>query len=121
MEGEGAYDVEFLVVWPDQSVHWLWSKGRFYFEDSALSRVAGIVVDISDRKETVEALRVAKNHLQATLNAIPDFVFEVDAQPNPEVPRPQQRFAGRTSRGFHGQEICGCLACGRITNLHECH
>jgi PAS domain-containing protein len=24
MAGKGAYDVEFRVVWPDRSVHWLW-------------------------------------------------------------------------------------------------
>ncbi len=34
MSGGGDYDVEFRVTWPDGSVHWLWSKGRFFFDDT---------------------------------------------------------------------------------------
>ena len=64
MAGQGAYDVEFQVVWPNQTLHWLWSKGRFYFDDEGkLNRVAGIVVEITERKQTAEALR----HTQALL------------------------------------------------------
>jgi len=55
MGGQGEYDVEFRCVWPDGSVHWLWSKGRFYFDESGPPyRVAGIQVDITTRK-TAEA------------------------------------------------------------------
>ncbi len=44
------YDVEFRSVWPDGSVHWLWSKGRFYADGQGKPyRVAGIQMDITDR------------------------------------------------------------------------
>ncbi len=61
MSGAGDYDVEFRVTWPDGSVHWLWSKGRFYFDDSATPyRVAGIQVDITERRrEEKAAIRLA--------------------------------------------------------------
>lgn len=53
MAGEGFYDVEFRVVWPDQSLHWLWLKGRFYFDElDTPTRVSGILVDITQRKNT---------------------------------------------------------------------
>ena len=56
MSGGGDYDVEFRVNWPDGSVHWLWSKGRFFFDDSGQPyRVAGIQVDITERRRHVEA------------------------------------------------------------------
>ena len=56
MSGGGDYDVEFRVNWPDSSVHWLWSKGRFFFDDSGLPyRVAGIQVDITERRRDVQA------------------------------------------------------------------
>ncbi len=56
MAGGGDYDVEFQVAWPDGSRHWLWSKGRFYLDDAGLPwRVAGIQVDISERRQAEEA------------------------------------------------------------------
>jgi diguanylate cyclase (GGDEF)-like protein/PAS domain S-box-containing protein len=55
--GGGDYDVEFRVTWPDGSLHWLWSKGRFYFaDDGEPHRVAGIQVDVTERRREVEAL-----------------------------------------------------------------
>ena len=39
MTGGGEYDVEFRVTWPDGSLHWLWSKGRFFFDDRACQMV----------------------------------------------------------------------------------
>lgn len=49
--GQGDYDVEFRTVWPDGSIHWLLSKGRFYFDDEGKPyRVSGIQVDVSNRK-----------------------------------------------------------------------
>jgi diguanylate cyclase (GGDEF)-like protein/PAS domain S-box-containing protein len=51
MGGKGDYDVEFRTIWPDQSMHWLWSKGRFYFDDNGNPyRVAGIVMEITNKK-----------------------------------------------------------------------
>ena len=56
MSGGGDYDVEFRVTWPDGSVHWLWSRGRFFFDDSGLPyRVAGIQVDVTERRREGEA------------------------------------------------------------------
>ena len=58
MSGLGTYDVEFRVRWPDQTLHWVWSKGRFYFDESGKpNRVAGILNDITGRKQTEEALQ----------------------------------------------------------------
>ena len=63
MAGQGIYDVEFRVVWPDGSEHWLWSKGRFYFDQpgQAPCRVAGIQIDVTARKN---AETLASNHAQ---------------------------------------------------------
>ena len=68
MAGEGDYDVEFRVRWPDGTLHWLWSKGRFYFDASGTpDRVAGIQVDITDRRLSEDLLRQSELRLRLAL------------------------------------------------------
>lgn len=42
--------------------------------------ICGIGSDISERRRTEAALRESREHLEATLNALPDLLFEVDAE-----------------------------------------
>ena len=59
MQGKGDFDVEMRVVWPDKTTHWLWSKGRFYFDRTgARERVAGFVVEIT--KKRLEEIALAE-------------------------------------------------------------
>ncbi len=63
--GVGDYDVEFRAVWPDGSIHWLWSKGRFYFDRNGKPyRVAGIQVDVNKRRLAEEALKSLNTELE---------------------------------------------------------
>ncbi len=69
MAASGDYDVEFRVRWPDGSLHWLWSKGRFYFDDAGRPhRVAGIQVDVTERRRAEEVLRESEQQLQLALS-----------------------------------------------------
>ncbi len=49
---EGSdYDVEFRCQYPDKSIRWLWSKGRFLTnQQKEVIRAAGIQVDITEKK-----------------------------------------------------------------------
>jgi PAS domain S-box-containing protein len=54
LAGGEEYNAEFRVIWPDGSVHWLWSRGRFYHgADGAPSRVAGVVSELTERTRAV--------------------------------------------------------------------
>ncbi len=66
----GDYDVEFRVLWPDGSLHWLWSKGRFYFDETGVPyRVAGIQVDITRRYLIEDLLRQSADRTRRILHA----------------------------------------------------
>lgn len=83
MAGEGEYDVEFRVEWPDTSVHWLWSKGRFYFDDEGKPyRVAGIQVDITGRKKSENALRESEYRWRFAIEGSGDGLWDWDIQTN---------------------------------------
>ncbi len=46
------YDIEFRTAWPDGSIHWLWAKGRFYFDEwKNPVRLSGILMDITQHRE----------------------------------------------------------------------
>jgi two-component system, NarL family, sensor histidine kinase UhpB len=52
-----AYGLEFRVVWPDGSVHWIASKGRVLRDATgAPLRMIGVALDITERKDA-EQLR----------------------------------------------------------------
>src|SRR5262245_25090839 len=54
----GTFDMEYRNIWPDGSVHWLRVRGRATYDHAgAPTRMAGISLDITDRKRIEESLR----------------------------------------------------------------
>ena len=77
MKGKGDFDVEMRVVWPDQTVHWLWSKGRFYFAQAGqLERVAGFVVEITKKKLEEAALKETEGRYTLLFNNNLDGIIQ---------------------------------------------
>jgi len=57
LAGEGDYNVEMRTIWPDGTLHWLWSRGRFVLDDAGSPvRAAGLMADITDRKLSEERI-----------------------------------------------------------------
>ena len=55
--GHSMFRVEFRVVWPDGTVRWMYSQGEFvYAPDGTSLRRSGVVVDITDRKQSEHLL-----------------------------------------------------------------
>lgn len=51
------YEVEYRVVWPDESVHWIVARGRALYDSAGKPiRMTGVIMDVSDRKRTEAAL-----------------------------------------------------------------
>ena len=57
-EADGAFDLECRIRRPDGELRWLAARGRVgYGGDGRAERMAGIVMDVTDRRFTEEALR----------------------------------------------------------------
>jgi len=63
-QNHGEFDQEFRVVWPDGTLRWLRSQGRFFYApDGEPERMLGISKDITKRKQVEQALRQSEAEL----------------------------------------------------------
>ncbi|MBW4637740.1 MAG: PAS domain S-box protein [Gloeocapsa sp. UFS-A4-WI-NPMV-4B04] len=61
------WNFECRIIWPDQSIHWIWVRGSVYHDikDKPI-RLMGIIKDISERKQAEAALKQANADLAAS-------------------------------------------------------
>jgi PAS domain S-box-containing protein len=52
--GQTDYDIEYRTLWPDETVRWIHAKGNAAFADGKPVRIAGLALDITERKEREE-------------------------------------------------------------------
>jgi PAS domain S-box-containing protein len=61
--------MEFRVVWPDSSVHWIDSKAKAFVDDDGTPLyITGACADVTSRKDAAEALRENEQRLRAIFN-----------------------------------------------------
>jgi PAS domain S-box-containing protein len=64
------YDAEYRVIWPDGGVHWIQTRGEFFFDDAGRPlRLIGVDIDITERKRAEEELRESERRLEVALEA----------------------------------------------------
>jgi signal transduction histidine kinase/ActR/RegA family two-component response regulator len=59
MENPRDYSVQYRVIWPDKTIHWLEARGRVTVRNGEASGSVGVVTDITDQKRKDEQLREA--------------------------------------------------------------
>ena len=76
-----GYDVEYRVVWDDNSHHWLAAKAHvFYDERGQPTGTLGIIWDITERKRIEQGAAREREQAAVTLRSIGEGVITTDEQ-----------------------------------------
>ena len=68
-------EMEYRTLWPDGSVRWLQTRGRGFYEESGeLLRITGIIQDVTERRETEDALRRFNTQLESLVDERTDVI-----------------------------------------------
>jgi PAS domain S-box-containing protein len=79
--GGPRYDVEYRVVRPNGEVRFVHSVADVAWDESGRpSRLFGMMQDITEHKQTEEALRQVNETLRATLDAAPVAIIDLDTE-----------------------------------------
>jgi PAS domain S-box-containing protein len=63
-------NIEFRILWPDGSLHWIQSQGQAYYDEAGTPvRMTGINLDITARKQAEEQFRQSEERLHLALDA----------------------------------------------------
>ena len=63
-----AYAIEYRILWPDGSLHWVASRGQgMYDERGRAVRLIGVIVDITPQMQAEEHQRLVERYAQETL------------------------------------------------------
>jgi PAS domain S-box-containing protein len=78
------YDVEFSILWPDGSTHWVRSQGRADdYTDGEAKAMHGIAIDVTERKRLDQALRTSEERFRTVAEAVPDMLFAANPDGSP--------------------------------------
>jgi PAS domain S-box-containing protein len=92
--GRKDYDIEYRALWPDETVRWIHAKGNATFTDGNPVRMAGLVLDITERKEREEREHLLIREMN---HRVKNILTVVDAIAHRTVAESPQDFAGRFS------------------------
>lgn len=73
-EASDLYTVEHRVIWPDGTIRWVEHRGQVYrADDGRPVRMAGVAIDITERKQTKQALTRGNERLQQYNRVLTDL------------------------------------------------
>ena len=66
MQDNCPFEVQYRIIWPDGSLHWVETKGVFLDDcEGTASRLLGVVMDITERKVSEEKIRLTGEQLKS--------------------------------------------------------
>ena len=78
----GVLDLQLRVRRPNGSVHWIHDHGRVYYDGQRRPhRMAGVTLDVTERKEVDALLLASEERMQLLLDSATDYaIFSTDAE-----------------------------------------
>jgi PAS domain S-box-containing protein len=77
------YVCEYRIVLPDKTLRWVESYGRYYYDDEGKAlRMAGTVIDITERKQEQQALESSELRYSTLAQISPVGIYRCDASAN---------------------------------------
>jgi PAS domain S-box-containing protein len=81
LRGGQANQIEYRVVWPDGSIHWLRESVRVARKaDGQTLQLDGVLADFTERKQSEERLREERQLLRTLMDNLPESIYFKDAQ-----------------------------------------
>jgi PAS domain S-box-containing protein len=93
IEERTDYNIEFRIVWPDGSVHWIGGRGRAFQDETGKAvRMTGLAMDITDRKQAEDALRAGEERYRAFVQNSSEAIwrFELEEPVSVDLPEDEQ-------------------------------
>ncbi|MBW4660374.1 MAG: PAS domain S-box protein [Drouetiella hepatica Uher 2000/2452] len=77
------YRAEYRILWPDGSLHWLLGQGRGIYDQTGKAvRMAGVLIDITDRKTAEAALQDSEARFRRLAENVPGVIYRYIMHPD---------------------------------------
>lgn len=112
IEKKTPIDVEFRIVWPDKSIHWILIKAKTYYDtEGKPEKIAGVKIDVTDRRSAHEALEESERRFHIMSDHAPVMIWMAG-------PDRQCNFLNKTWLSFTGKKLHEECGEGWISGIH---
>jgi PAS domain S-box-containing protein len=67
MDSHEDLAIQYRIIWPDASLHWIDSRGRFHYDAQGKAvRMVGLLTDVTKHKQAKQAVRESEERFRAT-------------------------------------------------------
>jgi PAS domain S-box-containing protein len=85
LEDRESFEVTYRIRTRDGQTKWVWEQGQGVFtEDGGLEALEGFVTDVTEKRETMEALREERAFVEQALDTLNDLFYVLDTEGNVE-------------------------------------